>query len=215
MKSETEPRARKRATKPRDDGSLLAWRCVTLSVDTASRSGWAIRAAGRLLYSGELDVVDEHELAEVMRAVLQVARLQKMPAVLVLERPWGGHQNSSVVAALGAARAYWLGAWRRAGLPASCVVTVHVSTWRACVLGGAALRLKRDAVRVLEQAAARDELRATSPHADELGGDESTAILISRWAARSPQVGRVLPKKLRAQSTPLPPLARVDARERP
>lgn len=209
------PAARRRLRKrkrPTDDGSLLAWRCVVLSVDTATRSGWAVRVAGRLTDSGELDTLDVSEIDYVLHTATRAAEHARMPLVLVLERPWGGFQSSTVVAALGAARERWLAAWRRIGGSMGRVVSVHVSTWRARVLGRDGVGKSREIVREVERRIAAAELTG-SPHAADLGYDEAAAILISRWAARAPQVGKALPKRVQAQSVPLPLLQRVDQRE--
>jgi hypothetical protein len=164
------------------------WPCVVLAVDTATRSGWAIRVAGKLRYSGELDTLDEHELDAVITDALKLTH-GGAHLVLVLERAWG--QRTATLLALGAARERWLAAWRRRGLTGK-YVQVYPSQWRARVLPGHA-HAKREIIRPIELAAAQLEVGSTC----NVGPDEAAAILISRWAAHAPQVGAVLPKRVR------------------
>lgn len=190
----------------------IAWRCVVLAVDTATRSGWAVRAGDRLVASGEAHTPDAGELD----AIVHEAMGYSGPVVLVLERAWGNRTNTLL--ALGAARERWVAAWRRAGLPERRVVPVYPATWRAKVLGGGAHAMARDDVRPLELASATGEViglrgvsRGTVPP-PELGPDEAAAILISRWACRAPQVGAVLSKRVRELSRPLPPVSQTRAK---
>lgn len=176
----------------------VAWRAVVLAVDTAKRSGWAVRVGAKLYASGECDTRDEAELDAIVRdAVFEHGMGVSLP-VLVLERAWGTRTNTLL--ALGAARERWEAAWRRVGMPASRIVHVYPARWRARVLGGGAHAMPREQVRPLELAAARNEV---GPGVD-VGPDEAAAILISKWAAWAPEVGKCLPKVVRELSRPLP-----------
>lgn len=179
----------------------LAWRAVVLAIDTAKRSGWAVRVGAKLYASGECDTRDASELDDIVyEAVLRANPLIPWPVpVLVLERAWGNRTNTLL--ALGAARERWEAAWRRACMPASRIVHVYPARWRARVLGGGAHCMPREQVRPLELAAARHEV---GPGVD-VGPDEAAAILISKWAAWAPEVGKCLPKVVRELSRPLPP----------
>lgn len=190
------PRPPSRArTAPARVGHILAWHCVTLCVDTATRSGWAIRARGRLLFSGELDTRDEDELNEIVGILASNSACQAFSAkVLVLERAWGTRTN--VLLSLGASHERWRAAWRRAGYPASRVVKVYPASWRAKVLGGGAHAMPREQVRPIELASAQAEVGASC----DVGPDEAAAICISRWAAIAPAVGKVLPARVRELS---------------
>lgn len=200
----TRARTRKRKTPP---PLPLPWRCVVLGVDTATRSGWAVRTAGKLVRSGEVSTEDDDEMEWIARTTVATALLQHLIPVLVLERPWGG--NDAMLIGLGAARGAWLRAWRRAQQPKSRVVRVYPASWRARVLGGGAHALARDVVRPIEMQAALHEcctcnashmqtVRVSCRGCIELGPDEAAAILISKWAAHAEPVGKVLPERVRA-----------------
>lgn len=193
-------RARRAKRAPVPPPTLLAWRCVTLAVDTARISGWAIRSHTGLLWSGELDTHDAGEIDEIVALALRCAGTA--PLVLVLERAWG--KRTSTLIGLGMARERWRAAWQRAEQSPGRIVSVYPVTWRAKVLGKQWASAKRDDVRPRELAAARSEARGQW---SQIGPDEAAAILISRWAMHSPAVGMVLPKRVREQSVPLPPLA--------
>lgn len=180
--------------------------CVVLAIDTARRSGYAIRARGRLTYSGEVDTLQPHEVREIVSLACDGAD-KHTPVVLVLERPWGGRMHTLI--ALGQARERWLAPWAEFGQPRTRVVSVMPASWRARVLGRAYARATRDEVRAAELTAARTI--ETKTHWDRIGPDEAAAILISRWAAYAPQVSRVLPKRLQLVPTSAPPARRMRA----
>lgn len=206
------PRRKRAATAANDNAEpvMLAWRCVVLAVDTARVSGWAIRASGHLLSSGEVDTLEHGDVAEIIELAEQSASVRKLPLVLVLEKPWGGMM--STIVALGMARERWLQPWRAAGLPRKRVVSVMPASWRARVLGRGYARATREQVRDAEAAAART--LETKSSWGELGADECAAILISRWATYAPQVGAVLPAAVRELSRPTGQLTLVDVAER-
>lgn len=161
-------------------------RGAVLAVDTATRSGWAIRVGHRLTHSGESNTLDADGLDRVCALALRVAGEHRVTApALVLERPWGGLAYTLV--ALGMARERWLAAWTRAGLSRRRVVSVRPVTWRSRVLGGAAVRMRREEIREREMFAARAECPGV-----DIGPDEAAAVLISRWATRAPAVAKVL-----------------------
>lgn len=167
--------------------SLLDLPCnvTVLAVDTARISGWAIRCAHKLKYSGEVDTYDYEALERICTLTESISRTVQTPhrPVLVLEKPWGGRLG--VVVALGMARERWRVAWELVGLRHKRIVSVMPAQWRAAVLGHGAHKLPRDEVRERERLSAQAEVRAGI----ELGPDESAAILISTWAVRAPAVG--------------------------
>jgi hypothetical protein len=177
--------------RPRRPPSVLPWACVVLGVDTARRSGWAIRSRGALLYSGELDTTYAPRVREVIELAGVIANAARLPLVLVLERAYGG--KAFVLVALGQARERWLGPWVELGYRRTQVVSVLPATWRARVLGRAHAIARRDEVRAVEMQAARRMVAAAMR--DELGADEAAAILISQWATYAGEVGAVLGRK--------------------
>lgn len=172
--------------------AMLAAACqgVVLAVDTARVSGWAIRYAHRLVYSGELDTYNACDIERVCMLAVNITRAAylRRPPVLVLEAPWGGRRG--VLVALGMARERWLMAWAHSGVSRRRVVSVMPAQWRSRVLGRGAVRLERDEIRSREMLSARAEVAAHMR--DRLGADEAAAILISRWAVRAPAVARLL-----------------------
>ena len=172
--------------------SVLAWPCVVVGVDTAKRSGYAVRVAGRLVEAGEIQTDRDRGLARrVVLEAVERARPLELGVVLVLEKAWGG--DTRTVLGLGAARERWLNAWVDCGQPLQRIVDVYPSTWRARVLGVSSVRVPRDVVRATEMRVALVEVAKLG--VDELGPDEAAAILISRWGARAGEVGKVLESK--------------------
>lgn len=176
--------------------SAVPWECVVLAVDTATRSGWSVRVAGKQSSFGEADTLDPGALDYIVSWALYQADARGLPLVLVLEAPWGGPMP--MLLALGAARERWLVAWRRHRLFASRIVKVQPSTWRSAVLGREWASAPRAEVRRHEQAVATammrgemgGELRRNGDR--EMRGDEAAAVLIGRWAERAQVVGRAL-----------------------
>jgi len=177
---------RGRAAK-REPASAVPWRCVVLAVDTAARSGWSVRIAGRQSSFGEADTLDSKALDYIVSWSLYLADRRELPLVLVLEAPFGGPVQ--MLLALGAARERWLIAWRRHGLSESSTVRVQPSTWRGPVLGPQWVSAPRAEVRAHEQ------LVAAAMLGERVRADEAAAVLIGRWAERAPQVGRVLERR--------------------
>lgn len=190
------PPKRKRTKRARThDGNAYPWQCAVLGVDTATRSGWALRVAGKLIASGECDTYDPAELDDIVRLALRHGERIAGPTVLVLEKP-PPFGRANIAEALGAARALWLAAWERAGQKRTRrVIRVYPVSWRSRVLGPSSVRMTRDEIRPFEQTAARQEVRFGL----EIGPDEAPAILISRWGARAPEVGKCLTAKERAR----------------
>jgi hypothetical protein len=181
-------------------GSPLAWPCVVVGVDTANRSGYAVRVAGRLVESGEIQtdrdrVVIRRVIADAVERARRLDCREPLTldfrVVLVLEKAWGG--DTRTVLGLGAARERWVDAWVRMGQPLQRIVDVYPSTWRARVLGIGSVRVPRDVVRATEMHVALAEMAKLG--VDELGPDEAAAILIARWGARAGEVGKVLESK--------------------
>lgn len=191
-------RTRRRAGRERLVGATapaaVPWQCVVLAVDTASRSGWSVRVAGKQSSFGEADTLDAHALDYIVSWALYQADSRGIPLVLVLEAPFGGPMH--MLLALGAARERWLVAWRAHRLPASRVVPVQPSTWRTAVLGREWASAPRAEVRRHEQliagAMVRGDGDGDGERDGEVRGDEAAALLIGRWAERAQVVGRAL-----------------------
>jgi len=159
-----------------------------LGVDTARHSGWSAWARGRLIERGEVDTLNAQAVREVVAQVVSGAAQLELPAVIVLEKPWG--PRSDIVAALGQARERWLVQWRELAVGHRArVVLVMPSTWRAAVLGGSFAGAPRDEARAAEQAFARALLGV-----DSIGPDEAPAVAIGYWASRAGKVGEALSK---------------------
>lgn len=165
--------------------SPVALPCVTLNVDTASRSGWCITVTGIYVSSGQHDMLHQAErTTAACDAAVELGRANKLPVVLVYEKPFRGTSQGQWIGA-------WKLAWRAAGGVQSRVVGVYPSQWRARVLGGRYASAPRDVVRPVEQRTA-----GLIAHR-EVGGDEAAAICISRWATFAGEVAEKLPKPRR------------------
>jgi len=190
-------RARRRAKRAQPAPSAVPWQCVVLAVDTAARSGWSVRVAGKQSSFGEADTLDARALDYIVSWALYQADSRGLPLVLVLEAPWGGPMP--MLLALGAARERWLVAWRAHRLPPDQVVKVQPSTWRTAVLGREWASAPRAEVRRHEQLIAGAMVRKSGDgdgdKDGEVRGDEAAAILIGRWAERAHAVGLALGKK--------------------
>jgi hypothetical protein len=165
-----------------------------LGVDTARQSGWAVWARGHLVARGEVDTLDAAAVRAVVASTVAGAAELELPAVLVLERPWGG--NVHIVTALGAARERWQVAWRElAAGHLGRVLTVSPSTWRSAELGAYFASAKREECRDAERSMARGYTGAA-----DVGGDEAPAICIGHWASRAGEVGKLLGKRAQRAS---------------
>lgn len=152
-----------------------------LGLDTASRTGWAVRRSGVLVASGEV-ATDQPDLplAVVARAV-HVAAVSCTPLIVAMEvHPWLGRMSAAT--GLAVARERWRVALKACHVPMMRVVKVTPSEWRT-VLGKGRPR-KRDALRECELRMAS----ASVPAHVVLGADEAAAILISLWATHSERV---------------------------
>jgi hypothetical protein len=195
-----------RPKRPKLADSLTPWPCVVLAVDTASVSGWSIRAGRNQRELGEADTRDHAALTHIVRWALQYAERRREPLVLVLERPFGGERHT--LAGLERAAERWMVAWRQLGQPTKRVVRVYPSTWRARVLGGQFVAAKREYVRRWELLVAERVLRNASgfeAEAEDLTNDEAAAVLIGIWAARAGVVGKALGMLQCVLVSPRPP----------
>lgn len=200
--------ATRRQKKPREAPAPKPWQCAILAVDTAANSGWSIWREGQLVSHCEVDTRDELEMRLVLADIslwaettldCERGRVPAVPAVLVLEAPYGGFKHPGMVStlvALGMARERWERAWKARGLPMSHIVRVQPSTWRAAVLGRVA-RMKTEELRKLEQSVA---CRLLGCAEGRLGSDEAAAVCIGAWATRAPEVGRVIGERARKAS---------------
>lgn len=164
------------------------WKCTVLGIDTASKSGFALRVRGVLWSSGELDTEDRITVAWVVDRALRAAFESETVLVVILESPWGG--NRKTLLGLGAARERWMSELRERKVAKRRILSVLPARWRRPLFGPAAARARREQIRALELAAAQAETGLAS-----IGPDEAAAIGISRWGARAAEVGKVLPKR--------------------
>lgn len=160
--------------------------CTVLGIDTASKSGWAIRRQGRLIASGELDTLEAEAIRWVFNRALRAAAEGETALVVILEEPYGGTRK--VLMALGAARDRWLLAARELGIAKRRILSVMPNKWRAPLFGRT--RARRDQIRALEMAAALAETGLAY-----VGPDEAAAIGISRWGAHAAEVARIVSKR--------------------
>lgn len=163
------------------------WLAAVLAIDTAGTSGWSVRVNGRQREFGEVDTTDADALLEIVRWAVKRAAHVEAPLVLVLERPWGG--TLATVAGLAKSHERWERAWRDCKQAESRIVRVHVSEWRAAVLGGHWVSAPRERVRPYEQHI------ATIMVGQDVGEDEAPAILIGHWASMAARVGRVIGRR--------------------
>lgn len=184
--------------------TLASNRCITVSVDTARKSGWCITAPGKVVVdSGTVDIMGHADLVKIIKRARNIALQQGLPkraVVLVLEQPWRGkpkgekHARRSqhfVVRGLGGARHAWLSAWCEAFETKAPhrVVSVMPQTWRKAVLGitgGPELPAK--------EMATATRLRGVSHAPRDIKPDEAAAICIGRWSQHSGEVAAVLAK---------------------
>lgn len=168
--------------------AAVAWNCTVLGIDTASKSGFALRVRGVLRSSGELDTEDRATVEWVVERAVRAALDSLTTLVVILESPYGG--NRKTLLGLGAARERWMSALRERKIPKRRIVFALPGRWRRPLFGPAVVRARREQIRAWELAAAQAETGLAN-----IGPDEAAAIGISRWGARAAEVGRVLPKR--------------------
>ena len=163
------------------------WDCTVLGIDTASKSGFAVRVRGVLRSSGELDTEDRAAVAWVVERATRAALDSQTVLVVVLESPYGG--NRKTLLGLGAARERWMSVLRERKIPKRRILFALPAKWRRPLFGPAAVRARREQLRAWELAAAQTETGLAN-----VGPDEAAAIGISRWGARAAEVGKSLPR---------------------
>lgn len=159
--------------------------CVTLNIDAGTPCGWSIFLRGEWMASGECDVYSD-DVESVVRTALGLGHQQKLPVVLVIEKPYAG--NLATAAGMGAKRGTWITAWVRQGGVKSRKLLVLPSVWRCRVLPKGIGKKLREEIQADEQEYA---LQVTGR---VCGVDESPAIGIGFWSARAPEVLKKLPK---------------------
>jgi hypothetical protein len=165
-------------TKSRPRARVTPWPCVILAVDTATRSGWSLWRHGRLVDSGEVDVLDDGAARGVVSRA-RGAAASGDPVVLVLERPWS-QKN------FGPAKAIWGRAWDDLAPVKSHRLQVYPQTWRGALFG----KVKKGMARDYEWARA-----VMLTNNQQMGHDEAAAICIGSWACYAGQLGEVLPRR--------------------
>lgn len=157
---------------------------VILSVDTAQVSGWCSMQHGRVLGSGEFDVLKyTASPQDLCKRVLTYAEDRSLPCVLVYERPFRGTAQGQYVG-------LWKSAWVASGGHKARMVGVYPATHRARVLGGKYASAKRDVVKAAEM-----QLAAAVTGKYVVGPDESAAVCIALWASHAGEVADKLPKR--------------------
>lgn len=186
----------RRNPKPKPPPSFEPHECVTVNVDTATRSGWAAFAKGEYIESGEVPL-DIEPICKVIKSAMLIADIAEVPCVLVLERPFG-QARGRARGGSDKGRALWRACWRQCRGVTRRIVSVYPATWRARVLGGEMSNAKRDVVREVEIATA-DKIKLDAAKIDKpptnAAPDEAAAICIGLWSARAGEVGAVLPKR--------------------
>lgn len=178
--------------------SFAPWPAAVLAVDTARTSGWSVLVRGALRAAGEVAAFDLGRVTDVCRVALGTA--PELPVVLVLERAFAHHRmgrgaSAATVGGIAAATEMWRQAWASAGGVRRRVVRVYPATWRAAVLGPGMGSARREAAREAEQRVAQAFAERAGLEAP--GPDAAAAICIGLWAARSGEVGAVLPARTR------------------
>lgn len=157
---------------------------VILAIDTAQVSGWCSMQLGRVLGSGEFDVLAHPTSpADLCKRVLEYAGDRSLPCVLVYERPFRGTSQGQYVG-------LWKAAWVASGGRKQAMVGVYPATHRSRVLGGRYASAKREVVKHAEMQMATG---VTGKH--EVGPDEAAAVCIALWAAHAGEVVDRLPKR--------------------
>lgn len=186
------PKPRRWAAPKRAPASQLPHDCATLTLDIAQTTGWCLSVRGIYVSSGEFDLLKHPmQLTVVCAAALELGRAnQRIPVVMVYEKPF-------VAAGEGRCSQY-IGAWRMAWVGAGGVKTRMLgcfpATWRARVLGGAYASARRETVRPIEQR------MATRIAGRAVGGDEAAAVCLAKWAAHAGEVLAKLPASQRAKA---------------
>lgn len=169
---------------------------VTLAIDTARKSGWAITVRGKLVEFGECDVYSGEPM-RVAALALKYAADAGLECVLVCEKPFKftarSMGNAGSGTGMGAAFGAWMGAWCAAGGVKSRWRKVLPAVWRSRVLGKGWGSAKREVVQVEEQRVAQ---ALVYPMPAEVGAESAPAILIGQWAARAPEIIKALPKSM-------------------
>lgn len=164
--------------------------CVIVAVDPGENSGWSIWYSGELASFGECDVFGSEPSQLLQRTLASNAVGQRLPVVLVTERPFMVRSTNST--GIGTAEKIWREQAKRLGF-SKRVVRVYPNRWRATQLNKGWHKLERDDVRLHEQGVA-SEYTYTHGFKESPGDDACPAILIGRWAAHAGEVGAVLPK---------------------
>jgi hypothetical protein len=168
--------------------SIEPLECVVLGVDTAQVSGFCLTVRGHYFASDEFDVVRRIGRAEeVCMDAIALGVANKLPVVLVYEKPFHGTGQGQYVG-------LWKAAFVAAGGVQRRMVGVMTSQWRARILGAGWARAERQAARRAEQSLAADVAGRA------VGGDEAPAILIARWGSHAGQVLKKLPKSKQARA---------------
>ena len=181
---------RKRARKPPAVPSVKPHDCVVLAVDTARQSGWCVVARGKYHSSGEVNATNPGQLEALVSHAMGAcmdAGLNSMQFVLVLERPT--HGNRRTLVGLGESHGAWKAAWVRSHGRKCRIVAVPAVTWRSRVLGN----VRGPALPLLEKEHARRFKGSI-----DVGPNEAAACGIAKWASHAGEVGKVLPKRVRA-----------------
>lgn len=187
----------KRPKKPPPPPVLEPWACVILAIDPGRSSGWAVFDAGKLVASGHALTQEERAGACLLAEVTAGGRGAKaaVPLVVVAEK-WTASRskardkrmNPSTLAGLGRSWGMWLAAIEtELQIPKKRVLRVAQGRWKAKVLGRASMAHKQ-AVATMASVAVRAGAKAGAVE------DVYAAVCIGIWAARSGEVGAVLPR---------------------
>lgn len=188
----------KRAKKPPPPDSYISHDCAILTIDPGKTSGYALLVPGRLALSGMTTS------PEMCRTVIATARdaasAVKRPLIVVAEtwttgdRVHDRRMRAATLLGLGAAWQNWRVALDEVGLPASRILRVNTSTWRAKVIGGPMNRSSEEWKQLARLHAEQRFPHRMNRPGDHLGDDEAEALCILAWALRAGTVGEALKK---------------------
>lgn len=176
------PRPRKKAEKA--EPLEVANACVVLGIDVANKSGWAIGDTGKIVDSGQHQLMSTRGARETLHVIERaIEYAHGAPLVTVFERPWGGRMARGSTTGEG----YWLHALLFAGVPLRLATSVYPSQWRAVELPIGMGSAKREDARRAEQSRAGVLVGGA-----KVGEDEAPAICIAHWGMFSHEVARML-----------------------
>jgi len=181
---------------PKRRAILKPWPAAILAIDPGKTSGAAILVRGEIFGIWGVDGFEAADI--VVQHWSDLATVHEAELVVVMEKWAGTFKRGSITAAgLGESAGMWKAALERNKIPKSRVVRVFPQTWYARVIGG---RKRADQKDVVMRAMLHryPQIRQMNA-ADKLDHNGAEALAIGTWGARAPEVGDVLPKRVREE----------------